>query len=812
MDRLRQDLVVSFRRLRKSPGFTAAAIVTLALGIGANATIFSVVNAIVLRPLAVHNPHELVFLNTRLSNKEEFPTQSYPNYRDYRDQNQSLAGLAAYRFVPISISRSGTNARLWGYEVTGNYFDMLGVQPATGRLLHPDDDLKYGAHPVAVLGYGCWQKRFGGDPSIVGNPVKLNGLEYIVVGVTPPDFFGTELIYTPDIYVPIAMQRQIEPGFEWIEERTAGNIFVVGRLKPGVTMAQAEANLSSVAARLAQTYPKDNGGMGVSLSRPGLVGSYLRGAVTGFAAVLMTVAGMVLLIACVNLASMLLARSADRRKDTAIRLALGAGRGQLIRQLLTESLVLSLAGGVAGVLLAAWLIGLFKLWTPPVDFPIIPKLIFDTRLMIFSFIASLVTGLLFGLVPALQSTRSGLTGALKSEAPTERLRRWHLRDVLVAAQVALSVVLLIGSVLVVRSLQHAMNINLGLNPSHAAQVSFDLALEGYTEKRGAEFQRRLIEKVRSTSGIEAAALADMLPLSLMINNNQVLIEGQPVPKMADRPLAAMYGASPGYFRTLGTRLLAGREFEDRDVPGSPRVAIVNQAFVKKLIRDRDPIGKRFRFSEDGKWLEIVGVAEDGKYRSLSEGPTPVVFRPILQTENLNTTVVARSPLPDTQILDILRRTVLEMDPSISLFDAHTLTDHLSLPLFPARVAAGFLGAFGLLAVVLAATGVYGMMAYAVSRRTREIGIRMALGASAGQVLGVVMGRSGLLVGIGAAAGIAMALAAGKFFAMVLYGVSDKDPVTYAIVIGCMAFVALAACWLPARRAIGVDPSNALRSE
>jgi DNA-binding MarR family transcriptional regulator len=290
MDRLRQDLVVSFRRLRKSPGFTAAAIVTLALGIGANATIFSVVNAIVLRPLAVHNPDELVFLNTRLSNKEEFPTQSYPNYRDYRDQNQSLAGLAAYRFVPISISRSGTNARLWGYEVTGNYFDMLGVQPAAGRLLHADDDVKFGAHPVAVLGYGCWQKRFGGDPGIVGNPVKLNGLEYVVVGVTPPDFFGTELIYTPDIYLPIAMQRQIEPGFEWIEERSAGNIFVVGRLKPGVTTAQAEANLSSVAARLAQTYPKDNGGMGISLSRPGLVGSYLRGAVTGFAAVLMTVA------------------------------------------------------------------------------------------------------------------------------------------------------------------------------------------------------------------------------------------------------------------------------------------------------------------------------------------------------------------------------------------------------------------------------------------------------------------------------------------------------------------------------------------
>jgi hypothetical protein len=346
MDRLRQDLVVSFRRLRKSPGFTAAAIVTLALGIGANATIFSVVNAIVLRPLAVHNPDELVFLNTRLSNKEEFPTQSYPNYRDYRDQNQSLAGLAAYRFVPISISRSGTNARLWGYEVTGNYFDMLGVQPAAGRLLHPDDDLKYGAHPVAVLGYGCWQKRFGGDRSIIGNPVKLNGHEFVVVGVTPPDFFGTELIYTPDIYVPIAMQRQIEPGFDWIEERTSGNMFVVGRLKPGVSMAQAEANLSSVATRLAQTVPEGQRwhgrravATGTGRKLPARCGYRLRRSADGGRGHGASDRLRAIWRACC------FARSADRRKDTAIRLALGAGRGQLIRQLLTESVVLSLAGG-----------------------------------------------------------------------------------------------------------------------------------------------------------------------------------------------------------------------------------------------------------------------------------------------------------------------------------------------------------------------------------------------------------------------------------------------------------------------------------
>jgi predicted permease len=553
--------------------------------------------------------------------------------------------------------------------------------------------------------------------------------------------------------------------------------------------------------------------MSVALSRPGLAGSYLRGAVTGFAAVLTGVAGMVLLIACVNLASMLLARSADRRKDTAIRLALGAGRSQLVRQLLTESVVLSLAGGVAGVALAAWLLGLFNLWSPPVDFPIIPKLLFDTHLLIFSFLASLVTGVLFGLVPALQSTRTGLTGALKNEAGTERLRRWHLRDLLVSAQVALSIVLLIGSVLVVRSLQHAMTMNIGMNPSHAAQVSFDLRLQGYSQERCEEFQQRLIEKVRAAPGVESAALADALPLALMINNNSVLIEGQPVPKAADRPQAGMYTSGTDYFRTLGTRLVAGREFDDRDKAGAPRVAIVNQAFAQRLLPAGNPLGKRFRYNENGSWIEIVGVAEDGKYRSLSEGPTPVIFSPMFQTsQGFTTTIVARSPLPDTQLLDLLRRTVLEMDPSMAIYDAQTLTDHLALPLFPARVAAGFLGAFGLLAVVLAATGVYGMMAYAVSRRTREIGIRMALGASASQVLGVVMGRSGMLLGIGAVAGIGIALAAGKFFALVLYGISDKDPLTYVVAIGAMMLVALAACWLPARRAIRVDPSTALRTE
>ena len=810
MDRLRQDLILALRRLRQSPGFAAAAILTLALGIGANATIFSVVHAVVLRPLAVNHPEELIFLNLH-SMRTELPVQSYPNYREFRDTNQTLTGLASYRFIPVSMSRGGSNARLWGYEVTGNYFDMLGVGPAAGRLLHASDDLKPGGHPVAVLSYACWQRRFAGDPAAIGGPIRLSGMEYTIVGVTTPSFFGTELIYTPDIYVPMMMQKQLE-SFEWLEERGNSNIFVIGRLKPGVTMPQAEANLNAIADRLGHEYPAVNEGMKIVLSKPGLAGSFLRGAITGFGVVLLAVAGMVLLIACVNLASMLLARAADRRKDTAIRLALGAARGRLIQQLLTESVVLSIFGGVAGLLLSAWLISLFNLWTPPVDFPLAPSLHVDSTLLAFAMLISVVTGLLFGLVPALQSTRSGLTSALKNEAPADRLRRFHLRDLLVSAQVALSVVLLVGSVLVLRSLNHALTLNIGMDPSHAATVSFDLGIEGYTPKRAEEFRRRLIDKVRAMPGIESAALADGLPLALLINNNTVLFEGQPTPKASDIPLAAMYQGGPDYFRTLRTRLLAGREFDERDKAGAPLVAVVNQSFAQKLMNGVNPVGKRFRFGIDQQWVEIVGLAEDGKYRTLSEAPTPVIFRPVYQGGGMMTTVVARSPMPDTQTLDALRRAVREMDSTISLFDAHTLTDHLALPLFPARLVAVFLGAFGFLAVVLAATGVYGMMAYAVSRRTREIGIRMALGAKASQVVGVVLGRAGLLLGLGALVGIAASLGMGRFFALVLYGVSARDPLTYSIAAGSMALVALAACWLPIRRAIRVDPSTALRTE
>lgn len=810
MDRLRRDLIVCFRQLGKSPGFTAAAIITLALGIGANASVFSLVNAVVFRPFGVERQDELVFFNTHTA-KNEFPAISYPDYKDYQDRNTVLSGLALYRIAPVSMSQGNSkNSRVWGYLASGNYFDMLGVNPALGRLLHPADDVTRDGHPLAVISYSCWRGRFAADPEIAGKKVKLNGLDYTIVGVAPAGFVGTELIYTPEIWVPMAMTKQIENGD--LDNRRNQNYFAVGHLKPGVSTKQAEAALNVIAAALGREYPDADAGVSIVLSPPGMAGTMLRGAITGFSAVLMVVAGMVLLIACVNLASLLLARAADRRKETAIRLALGAGRGHLMRQLLTESLVLSIAGGAAGILLALWLTGLFNAWRPPIDVPVIPKVVMDTRVLLFASVVSLVTGLLFGLAPAWQSVRTTLAPALKNDASADKLRRLNLRDILVCSQVALSVALLIGSVLVVRSLQHAMSLHLGFEPRHAASLSYSLDLQGYDEARGRQFQRRLLDKLRSTPGVDAVGAASTLPLTLNISNSSIYLEGKPAPRAGDAPMVAMYGVTPGYLRAMQTKLVAGRDFDERDTKDAPLAVLVNEAFAKQLLPGENPLGKRFRHGTEGEWKQIVGIVEDGKYRALQEQPQPAVFQCMEQRYYADQTVIVRSPLPEAETVRLLRRAVAELDPALTIFDEGSLTSQLGLALLPARLVAVVLSAFGLLAVVLAATGVYGIMAYAVSRRTREIGIRIALGATSTQVLGTVLARTAALVGVGTVLGLALALAGGRSFEQILFDVSARDPLTYVLVVTLMAMVALLACLVPARRAIGVEPLTALRME
>lgn len=806
---LRHDLICTMRRLRSSPGFTTVAVLTLALGIGANTTIFSLVNTAVFRPFGVTRQNELVSLNIRTS-KTAFPVLSYPDYKEYRDQNTVFSGLAMYRPVAVNLSRAGSgNVRIWGYEVSGNYFDTLGVQPARGRLLHAGDDVKRGGHPVAVISYACWRGTFGGDPEIAGKRVKVGGMDYTIAGVTPASFIGTELVMTPQIFVPLAMAEQIEQS-KWLDDRANQNALVVGRLKPGISRKSAEAAINTIARELGAKYPKEDAGMSIVLSAPGMAGTMLRGAITGFSAVLMVVAGMVLLIACVNLASLLLARATDRRKETAVRLALGASRGQLLGQLMTESLVLSIAGGAAGVFLAWWLVDLVNVWRPPVDVPVIPHVSIDARVLIFTGAVALVTAILFGLAPAIESTRAGLIAAIKNDGMSEKVRRIGLRDVLVGTQVALSVALLIGSLLVVRSLQHALSLHLGFEPRHAAVLSYDFGAQGYDEQHGREFQRRLLERVRSAPGVEAAGAIDGLPLTLALSDSGILVEGKPEPRPGDMPVAHMYFSTPGYLAAMGTRLVAGRDFDARDKKDAPLVAVVNETFVRQLLGGGNAIGKRFRHGTRDKWIEIAGVVEDGKYRSLGEAPSPTVFEDLEQNWTPEQTLVVRSRLSEAEAVSLLRRSVRELDPSLTVFDEGSLASALGLALFPARLAAVVLAAFGLLAVVLAATGIYGIMAYAVSQRTREIGIRMALGAAPAQVAGAVLKRTAILLAAGIAMGFAAAWAAGKFFSQILYGISAHDPWTYLCAVGFIAAIALLACWAPARRAITLDPLTALR--
>lgn len=811
MDRLLLDLRLALRRLRENPGFGAVAILTLALGIGANTAIFSAINAIFLRPLPVANPAQIVTLNETLGGNT-FPSFSYPNYRDIRDRNAVLSGVMGYRILPLALGLPGASRRIWGYMVTGNYFDVLGVSAIAGRAFTQEDDRKPGGHPLIVLSYACWQKRFGGDQGAIGRAVKINGMDFTILGVMPRGFFGTELFFEPEVYFPMMMQKELEGGAGSLDRRQNSNTFVGGRLKPGVSMAQAEAGINSIARQLSDEYPKEDGGMKIVLTPPGLAGSYLRGPVIGFASALFGVSSLVLLAACTNLASMLLARAADRRKETAIRLALGAARGRLVRQLLTENMVVALLGGAGGALLALWITSALAGWRPPVDIPILVNVTADYRVFIFAFLVSLFTTLLFGLMPAWQSTKTDLIPALKNEAASEKLRHWPLRDYMVATQVGLSALLLVCSVLVVKSLQKAFDAPIGYHPQGAVTVSYDLNILGYKEPQGREFHRRLLEKVRSIPGIESAALVDALPMSLNSSSSGIYIEGQPKPKPADAPIAYRYTVSPDYFKTMKTRLLKGREFDLRDKQDGPRVAIVNKAFAGTLLPGEDPIGKRFVTGPGRKPLEVVGIAEDGKYFSLTEHRQSAFWTPLEVDYSANVSVVARTPLSSNEALRLIRDAVRALDPNVALYATGSMVEMLDFPLFPARLAASALGAFGALAAILAATGIYGVMAYAVSRRAREIGIRMAIGASQGQVLGMIAQRAVILIGSGTILGLGAALGLGRLLGQILFGVEPTDPTTYAVVFVMMLTIAVLACWIPARRAIRIDPITSLRQE
>jgi len=811
LEELLQDLRYGSRVLMKKPGFTFVAVLTLGLGIGANTAIFSLVNTVLLRPLPIAQPEQVVTLNFGTPGRGVFPLIGYPEYTDYRDRNQVLAGLAAFGGATVGLSNNGINERIMGAYVTGNYFSLLGVGAALGRVITPEDDLTLGAHPVVLLSYQCWQQRFGADPQIIGRDLLMSGRKYTVIGVAPKGFRGTELASVPELWFPMMMKPGLELGRGPVKGRTAP-VSTIGRLKEGMSWAQAESGLNLIAAQIEREYPQVDKGKIVVLSQPGLFGAAMRPAVLRFTAVAMGVVVLVLLLACTNLVNMLLARASERHREIAIRLAIGAGRTRVLRQLLTESVLLALLGSALGLALAYGAVKLVWLKMPVIFGFTQIELQLDWRVLVFTLALSLLTGVLLGLLPALQATRPDLIPALKNESTLGGYRRSRLRNLLAIAQMSLSHVLLLCAGLVLRGLQRAEQIDPGLNPERAVEISFDLGVQQYTRERGSEFRRQVLERVRSLPGLQAAALTAHPPLTSGEGGGKaVLIQGEAPKASTQAPIVQTTAISLDYFRTMETRLVQGRDFTAQDVAQSPLVAIVNEAFARRFWPGQNPIGKQFNFTT-GNLIEVIGIAQNGKYSSLAATNEPFVYLPLAQNYESKVTLIARGAGDPHQLTATIRKELHGLDENLLPYDARTMLEHMELPLAPARLAATALGSFGALALLLAAIGIFGVMSNAVTQRTREIGIRIALGADAREIVKLIVGQGVLLVGIGVGIGLGVAALGTRLLASLLFGLSALDPLTFVGVTALLAATAFVACYLPARRATKVDPMVALRQD
>jgi predicted permease len=815
--------------LAKSPGFTAVAVLTLALGIGLNTSIFSIVNAVLFRPLPVREPERLAGVYNL--EPREFITHTpmaYPDYRDLRDRAQSFEGVLAYSLTPLALERGDESEFVFGEAVSGNYFTTLGVRPALGRLLLPEDDVHRGAHPVAVLSHGAWQRRFGGDSGIVGREIRLNGHTFTVLGVATPEFTGLLRGIAPELWVPMAMHPTLHaPTTVTVEDQTAKDVpaldhrgrrwvWVMARLKSGVTLAQADAEARSIGRRLAEEYPQTNRERSVGLLAANDV-KVLPGVdkvLYGASFVLLGAVGMVLLVASANVANMLLARATGRRKEIAVRLALGASRWRLVRQLLTESLLLSLAGGGAGLLLAAWSNAALNSLRLPLPVQIALGLALDGRVLVFTTLVAAATAVLFGLAPAMQTARTDLVAALKEEgtraAGTRAKRR--VQNAFIVAQVAVSLVLLICAGLSVRSMQNAHRIDPGFEPRGIILQSFQPALRGYSQPQIENYFRTLTERIRALPGVESVALASHVPLSFEVRTERAAAEGQDAGPERDWPEVDSSQVGPGYFATMRIPILRGREFAERDTPASPRVAIGNEALARRFWPGQDAIGKRVRMEQNGPYFEIVGVARNGKYRTLGEEPRPFLYLALLQDHPKGPEVLVRTAGDPAPLIAAVRREARQLDEKVPVVGVRTLEDAISVSLLLPRGGATLFGLFGLLGLALACVGLYGVLAYVVSQRTHEIGLRVALGAQAGDILRLVVGQGARLTLAGMALGFAGAAAATRVLQGILYGISPTDGLTFAGVGGVLLGVALVACWIPARRATRVDPMVALRYE
>jgi putative ABC transport system permease protein len=826
MEDLLKDLKYGARMLFRSKAFSLIAVLSLALGIGANTAIFSLVQTMLFSPFPVEAPHELASVfATDQRNPGNLPL-SHLNFKDVRDQNSVFSGTAAMTFAQVNMLVDQSSEQVLAQVVTGNYFDVLGMRPALGRTFLPQEDQTLGSHPVVVMSHGLWQRRFAGDPAIVGKTITLNRQPFSVIGVAAEGFTGTFLFGAPDMWVPTMMHDVMQPGFDWYEQRRGLFLFVFGRLKPGVTLAQADANLKTIAKQLESSYPTDNKGRSVGAmsliearTNPGGGGG---NQVATIATLLMAIVGLVLLIACANIANLLLARATARRREIAMRLALGARRSRLVRQLLTESVLLALIGGAAGLVVAFWTLDALRAVEIPIPANVLLNLGLDARVLTFALVVSILTGILFGLAPALQATRTDIVPVLKNEmvpsagtSPRRFLGWLNLRKGLVISQVALSLVALVAAGLFLRSLRQTQNIDPGFETDGVLMASFNLGREGYTPERGQLFYKEIIERVQGLPGVRSATIAQGPPFGNQGFLRSVFLEGRDTSER-DRILVQVNPVSPRYFQTLGIPIERGRDFTPDDDDDAPDVVVINKTMADRFWKGEDAIGKRFKFFGDEEFRTVVGIARDAKYNGLAEDAAPFIYQPITQAYTPAATILVRTDGDAGGLARPVQAEIRQMDNRLSVLNVQSLGEQVSQTLGPQRLMVTLLGSFGLLALGLAAIGLYGVASYSVTQRTREIGVRVALGASRSNVVGLVLGQGMLLIGVGLAVGFGIGVAvvtlAGQQIGNLLVGVRPFDPVTFFGTALLLAVVAGLATWLPARRAAAIDPLVALRYE
>jgi predicted permease len=812
-----QDARYACRTLSKTPGFTAAIVVSVALGIAANATVFSVASGLLWGVLPVKDPGRLVVFS-------EGRSFSYPDYVDYRDQTSRVfEGLAAhFPFIPASIGGSGQPERVWGQVVDGNYFRLLGVNPVLGRGILPEDDRVLGRDAVVVLGHALWQRRFGSDPGVLGRAVALNGQRYTVVGVAPAGFSGTDHGIQSDFWAPLAMAEQIMPDLNRDSLRSKRNLqwlLLNARLKPGVARAQAAAVVNVIQHRLDDTYRKDQKEHRAAVTLDP-AGSLIGGASTqalGLMAVLMVVVGLVLMVACANVANLLLARATGRQKEIAIRLAIGATRRQVIRQLLVESVLLAVAGAAAGFLLAAFAAAAISRFRLPLPLPVVFDFNVDMRVLAFTAALSIFTGILFGLVPALRATRPDLVESLKNESPAfGRLRRFSLRNALVVVQVALSLVLLVGAGLFLHSLGNASSIDIGMKPDNVLLMAVDPKLNQYSREKTQQFLEQLRERVSALPGVRSVSFVDSIPLSIGGVNFDFKVAG--ANGSAGQSVDSdVYSVGSGYWETMGIPLLRGRDFSRKT--GDGRALIVNQTLARRAFGNADPLGRQMLADEIGQKVlyTVVGVARDSKSRTLGEKPQNCAYQfveanPEKVVSFFGISIAVKTSSNPAAMAKPVRDQIAALDPNLAILSTETMREHVDKSLLLPRISATLLGVFGAVGLTLAAIGLYGVMSFSVRRRTREIGIRMALGAEPGSVVTMVVRQGLALTGVGLVIGLAIALAVGRLAASLLYGISGTDLITFLAVPAVLLAVSLVAIVLPAQRAARVGPMTALRME